>query len=252
MIWKTEDNLEGQSYRKEPLTLNLHSKVLGGSDLENFKKVMGNDSPSEDDKSTHISNYFLLKNKINEWYLSNSNEYKNFVDTIISKVILLPILCEDQDHALIIFETINNRGLSLSDADIFKAQIYKIASKQNEQELFIEQWNQILEKTNSIVDIFRIYSHIIRGKAKDIEIEIGLRKFFITKPLKNRAGLDLSKQEDWRSILDDLEKLSDCEKYLKIYAPDNIKKWWYTLTLVVNTYTPYLLYTYLFYFFGKR
>ena len=36
LIWKTEDNLEGQSYRKEPLTLNLHSKVIGGSDLENF------------------------------------------------------------------------------------------------------------------------------------------------------------------------------------------------------------------------
>ena len=86
---------------------------------------MGNDSPSEDDKSTHISNYFLLKNKINEWYLSNSNEYKNFVDTIISKVILLPILCEDQDHALIIFETINNRGLSQSDADILKLKYIK-------------------------------------------------------------------------------------------------------------------------------
>lgn len=251
LIWKTEDNLEGKTCRKEPLTLNLYSNVLGGTDMKNFDIVMTDNEVSEDITSTHISNYFLLKNKITEWYQSNFNEYQNFVETIISKVIILPILCEDQDHALTIFETINNRGKSLSDADIFKAQIYKIALKNNEQNLFIEQWNQISEKTNSIVDIFRIYSHIIRGQKKDIEIEIGLRKFFTTKPLKNRAGLELSKQENWQRILDDLEKLSDCEKFLKNYAPDRIKKWWYTLTLVANTYTPYLLHTYLFYFLEK-
>ena len=44
---------------------------------------------------------------------------------VINNVILMPIEAESQDTALRIFSTLNDRGLPLSDADIFKSQFYK-------------------------------------------------------------------------------------------------------------------------------
>src|SRR5574344_1088169 len=40
------------------------------------------------------------------------------------QAILLPITTDTQDTALTIFSTLNDRGLQLSDANIFKAKIY--------------------------------------------------------------------------------------------------------------------------------
>ena len=40
---------------------------------------------------------------------------------ILNNVILLPIEAESQDTALRIFSTLNDRGLPLADADIFKS-----------------------------------------------------------------------------------------------------------------------------------
>ena len=45
----------------------------------------------------------------------------------------MPILCESQDDALSIFQTINDRGMALDHAEDkqFKAQLYSIALKKN-------------------------------------------------------------------------------------------------------------------------
>jgi uncharacterized protein with ParB-like and HNH nuclease domain len=49
----------------------------------------------------------------------------------LRRVYLLPIELigktsnEALDKALVIFETINNRGMNLEDADIFKAKLFK-------------------------------------------------------------------------------------------------------------------------------
>ena len=250
LLWKTKSDLNGNVSKIEPLALHVISEVLGNKESEAFVNVMNTNNVEEQLNSIYHNNYHLLKVKVQEWYADNQNEYQNLIDTIVNKIILLPILCDDQDHALTIFETINNRGKSLSDADIFKSQLYKVALHKNSSDLFIEQWNAISEKSN-ILDLFRIYSYIIRGKVGDTDTEIGLRKFFTTKPNKNRAGLELAKQSNWEDVIVDLEILSSCQMYLQNYAPDKIKKWWYILTLVSNTYVPYLLYTYLFYFLEK-
>ena len=47
--------------------------------------------------------------------------------------ILLPIEAETQATALRIFSTLNDRGLPLSDSDIFKAQFYKYYSGKERQ-----------------------------------------------------------------------------------------------------------------------
>ena len=47
-----------------------------------------------------------------------------FIYALLNQAILLPITADTQDTALTIFSTLNDRGLPLSDADIFKAKIY--------------------------------------------------------------------------------------------------------------------------------
>lgn len=247
LIWKTDTDLDNNVTRKAPLELNIKSAVNGANEQKYFEEII-NSMPKKDKnepESIHKNNYFILKEKIEEWYSNNINDFKNFVDTIINKVVFLPILCEDEEHALTIFETINNRGKSLSDADIFKSHLYKVALKDNTTNDFIKRWDDIYDK--NVLELSRIYSHIIRGEKKDKDIEIGLRKFFTIDPLKDRAGFVLSKQDNWEKIMDDFDRLASCKEYLLEYSNNNIKKWWNTLTLVLNTYVPYLLYVYLFY-----
>ena len=74
---------------------------------------------------------------------------------------------EANEKALIIFETINNRGINLEDADIFKAKLFQKAKKVNEENIFIEMWVDFKNNCDKlglkVDDIFRYYSQIIRG-----------------------------------------------------------------------------------------
>ena len=60
-----------------------------------------------------------------------------FIRNTLTKAILLPITADSQDTALTIFSTLNDRGLALSDADIFKAKIYNHLDEKGKKE-FIE------------------------------------------------------------------------------------------------------------------
>jgi uncharacterized protein with ParB-like and HNH nuclease domain len=46
---------------------------------------------------------------------------------------------------LTIFSTLNDRGLPLSDSDIFKAKIYGFKQNQYDKEKFIENWKELSE-----------------------------------------------------------------------------------------------------------
>ena len=107
---------------------------------------------------------------------------------ILGNCILLPIEAESQDTALRIFSTLNNRGLPLSDADIFKAQFYKHYSTKNQKDDFIEKWKELEEISGKIFrplngipmdELFTRYMYFIRSKQgiKSSTTE-ALRKFY--------------------------------------------------------------------------
>lgn len=62
---------------------------------------------------------------------------------ILNNCILLPIEAESQDTALRIFSTLNDRGLPLSDADIFKAELYKFYKQNGKKDEFIARWKDL-------------------------------------------------------------------------------------------------------------
>jgi len=98
------------------------------------------------------------------------------------KAILLPITADTQDTALTIFSTLNDRGLPLSDADIFKAKIYGQLSADKKSE-FIDEWKELDEKADyageSIQSLFYYYMFYLRAVEKDDKTTTpGLRKYY--------------------------------------------------------------------------
>lgn len=62
-----------------------------------------------------------------------------FLRFMLERVFILPIelsaadITDAEDKALNIFETINDRGMNLEDADIFKAKLYNKALNKEER-----------------------------------------------------------------------------------------------------------------------
>lgn len=116
-------------------------------------------------------------------------DFKKITKFLLNQVILLPIYVDDKDtedaeqSAITIFETINNRGMSLRDADIFHAKLYEKAKKIGEEDDYMARWENLKQDCEeidiTIDDLFRYYSQVIRGKANNFGSETGLRDFFI-------------------------------------------------------------------------
>jgi hypothetical protein len=165
------DDLSGEKTDE----LRILSEVIA-EDKVNLTEIILHSVP-DTNKSKLAENYRFFIGKIDKWRSEHTAEQFDYlIKTLLYKIVLLPIECGSEDDALTIFETINNRGMSLSDADIFKAKLYHNASK-GEQSRFISDWSGL---TNHDW-LFRVYMHILRAEHNDTGKEISLRAFFKPK-----------------------------------------------------------------------
>lgn len=124
-------------------------------------------------------------------------------------MILLPIEAESQDTALRIFSTLNDRGLPLSDADIFKSQFYKHYSDLGRKDEFIARWKRLEETTGRIFspqhgtpmdELFTRYMYYERAREGNRNTTTqGLRDYY------GRDAYALLRREE---TLDNLEALT--------------------------------------------
>lgn len=75
-------------------------------------------------KDRYNKNFIEFARLFNDYCKTNPLKIYDFINNILRHTIVLPIKADNQETALTIFSTLNDRGLSLNDADIFKAQIY--------------------------------------------------------------------------------------------------------------------------------
>lgn len=239
----------------------LISAVFADKDNEYLHQCLKIENKNDIDKrsSKFHENLEFFCTKIED-EISINDAVSKFADFILDNVYLLPIQSDDsnqdyaRDNALTIFETINNRGLDLSDADIFKAQIYMGASNVSKKDEFISRWNTIVERIEAINykvdDAFRVYMHVIRGKNGDSDSEMGLRQFFTTG---NKYTKPLKKQ-DYEIVLKDLEKVVGCLEYFYRlvmcgYENDSeseLSKWFQIIHEYSNGFPKHATYVYLF------
>ncbi len=154
-VWKTDEFDEPDMKQ-----LKIDSEVASDNDKSEFLEILRTGNIGADWKSTYARNFSFFQQKI-EMLVSEWPTYTVYMATrVINNVILLPIEAESQDTALRIFSTLNDRGLPLSDADIFKSQFYKHYSDLGQKDEFIQRWKALEAGTKAIF-------HPMRGTPMD-------------------------------------------------------------------------------------
>ena len=242
-IWKTDEFGNPQKS-----FLKIDSEVATDKDKEEFLSILRTGVVGDKQKSSYAQNYRFFQAKINEFLQRYPSYFSYLPVRILNNCILLPIEAESQDTALRIFSTLNDRGKPLSDADIFKAQLYKFYTNRGEKDEFIRRWKdleQICERIfrpisgTPMDEVFTRYMYYERAKMglKSSTTE-ALRKFY------ERNGYELLKKEEtfdnivdlavfWRDIYDqNTERFSDAvlrRLFVFNFAPNSM--WTYFLSV---------------------
>lgn len=172
----------------------------------------------------------------------------DFIFALLNQAILLPISADSQDTALTIFSTLNNRGLPLSDADIFKAKLYNNLEDTDKKE-FIAQWKlldkEATEAKESIQQLFYYFMFYLRAKEGDVSSTTpGVRKYYSADKFKRLFSCNII--EELRTMLN-LWKVINTNQDVPGETWDNnlkIRKALDTLSSYPNEYWKYPVVTY--------
>ncbi len=261
------DIIEKRDWEGTVIGFAIDSFVKETNDGENLKKVL---SYTKEDFETRYLDAIDNKGNLQEkncqsrfeanilYFYGWINEYQKskplneFTKYLLNNLFLLPIelsgetKSDARNKALKIFETINNRGMNLEDADIFKAKLYEKAEKIKEEKLFIDSWTKLRDNCDElkieIDDVFRFYTHIVRGKEGITSNEINLRKFFIEK---DYSPLNI---KQYKEVLSDLYDIVMILDFIKMETKKETKlgRWLQLIDVYTNQYPKNLLVVYLF------
>lgn len=205
-IWKTDE-----FDKPDQNALKIDSEVATDEDKDEFLEILKSGQANDNYKSRYAENYRFFEKKIDA-FLSNYPSYFRYLPVrILNNCILLPIEADNQDSALQIFSTLNDRGKPLSDADIFKAQCYKHYAAMGLKDVFIERWKRLEELASSTFkesvggspmdELFTRYMYYLRAMQGNTNTSTeALRKFY------ERNNYALLKKEQ---TLEHIEALAD-------------------------------------------
>ena len=232
--------------------LKIDSEVASDSDKEEFLLILKNGEVDPKWQSAYAKNFRYFQKAIEEFIFDYAPDVAIFAARILNNVILLPIEAESQDTALRIFSTLNDRGLPLSDADIFKSQFYKFFSDMGRKDEFIRRWKQLEETSSKIFspqhgtpmdELFTRYMYYERALEGNRNTTTqGLRDYF------GRGGYALLRRE---KTLENLEALAGFWRHVDAregFSEDVLRQ------LFILRYAPNGMWTYLasVWFLAKR
>ena len=205
-IWKTDE-----MGKPDKDHIKIDSVVATDKDKEEFLSILRTGIVTDNQTSQYANNFRFFLKKVDEFINSFPTFAKNLPARILNNCILMPIEAESQDTALRIFSTLNDRGLPLSDSDIFKAQFYQYYKQKSEDDRneFIKDWKKLEETCEKIFhpitgtpmdDLFTRYMYFIRAKRDNNKSSTteSLRRFY------ERDKYSVLKQDDTFENLKDL------------------------------------------------
>lgn len=259
-VEKLKSDLESCLWDVNPLTgkvdyyrPHLKSEVAIDSDNEALSAILSDRYKLSDDRnnkeinSNYEKNYLYFIRKIDELSKEKPIEWFNFCLCLLSSCIVLPIECDNRENALRIFNTLNNRGVSLNASDIFKGIMY--ASKEEEERNdFTKRWKYLETKINNstylkkedIGFLFTQYEHIIRAINNEVDTVIPSTLEFFTKKDKlnsKKKNVNFGANEDMlrkNDTFDFIEKLADFWCNPDKYLSEGAKKYFDILNLYQN------------------
>lgn len=220
-VSRLEEMLSIRDWEDEKVLSKIDSMVFEEADQSGIEDLLSWKQDDFKSKTKEISklgqiqsNAVCIYKWLHEYFsrIDNASQtafWKYFID----RVYLLPIVLDGKDmaeattRALTIFETINNRGLDLADADILKAKLYEMASSIKEGDDFISLWKDLgqkcVELNVPINDVFRYYLRILRAKNDQTTSEPNLRNFFLNNEFSP------FKTKKWRTIMAELNLIEN-------------------------------------------
>lgn len=233
------------------------NEVLGYKN-EKFQKLLKESTNKKGEFQENKSYNRFKQNILYFYYWINyfnsdlNNKLDDFIEFLLEKITLLPIELRGENKesankkALTIFETINNRGMNLEDADIFKSRLYNKAKQVNESSKFIDSWATLKNDCDNlkidIDDVFRYYAHIIRGKNNITGSETKLREFFTDK---DYSPFNV---KQYKEIMDDLFKIVEILEFIEQEKKhkSQLSKWIQLIDIYTNQYPKIVLVTFFF------
>jgi uncharacterized protein with ParB-like and HNH nuclease domain len=190
-IWRT-DKLTGKVDFADIL---LTSRVVDNEGNNILRDILETGKADTSSNDNYSSNYLLFQKLLDSHSKASPLNVYDFIYALLNQAILLPIGADSQDTALTIFSTLNNRGLPLSDADIFKAKIYNHLDDK-EKDKFIESWKKLDKEANeaneSIQHLYYYYMFYQRALENDVSSTTpGLRNFFSANKFSRLYAPDL-------------------------------------------------------------
>ncbi|WP_326495133.1 DUF262 domain-containing protein [Mycoplasmopsis felis] len=174
-----------------------------------------------DTNNIYCKNYNVFIKLIQDTSKNNQTGLIDFYYYILEEVNILKIEIDNLDTALTVFQTINNRGLQLSDSDIFKSTIYNLINSEQEKEEFINNWKELsteIEENNETFErILTYYMFYLRSQNDDISIRTpGLRRYFMplfknNKIQFNKMQSELKQINDFFSVINKRNKIQGQE-----------------------------------------
>lgn len=238
-IWKKIRN-EGFVFN-EPY---LSSQVITDKDKKVLEYILIEDIDIEKLKSfnsNYAKNFIFFHDAINDFKLKNASEFSNLCDTILSDTFfVLCVTCDSQESAMTIFNTLNSRGMPLSNADIIKGYIYK--NIENKEE-FAKKWQEIsskFEEYNPKEDMSVLFiqaMHAIRALHNHTDSTTPSVLDFFTKIKKNNFGAEdeyLVKQDKIKELMNFIETLVYFWGSPEIYLKEKAYRYFNILCLYQN------------------
>lgn len=234
--------------------LKIESQVATDTQKEELIEILKKGETTDTQKSRYAKNFNYLKKLIDEFSKTSPSYVVYFANRVLNNCILLPIEAESQDTALRIFSTLNDRGLPLSDSDLFKAQLYKYFEEIGKKDEFIRNWQELericqetfvssSSQTNShppVDDLFynfMFYDRSLKNN-KDTTIE-SLRKYF------EKDNYSLLRSEENFGLLKNLAQFwYDIQRQNSIRFSGEILKRLFILKYAPNTMWMYFVSVY--------
>ena len=177
-IWRTNKLTGTVDYKNILLT----SRVINNEGNSVLRTILETGLAETDAKDNYSKNYRHFQELFEKHSVENPLMVYQFIYALLNQAIFLPITADTQDTALTIFSTLNDRGLPLSDADIFKAKIYNSLKPEKKKD-FIERWKDLDEQANeageSIQQLFYYNMFYYRALEQDTKTTTpGVRKYY--------------------------------------------------------------------------
>ncbi len=195
-LW-TQDIETGKVDKKQP---RFTSDVISDEGNKIISEILSTGVASDKARDRYSLNYRKFQELIERNAKAHPLCLGNFIHAVLNQAIVLPITAAKQDTALTIFSTLNNRGLPLSDADIFKANLYSHQGNDpNACGAFIKLWQALEERAERVGEtmqsLFNYAMFVLRARNGDHKTTTpGVRKYFLdekTKMIYTPGLLDL-------------------------------------------------------------